>query len=128
MSVIAQPVVPAPYDSMLVAVPAAGVAATCTFPATPGKAWLIHSFFFEIFGRLAVSPAFDSTIQIVSNGVTLWVGSLTLPAVTAVTAANEKIAIVGVSLKGDLGFSVVLSTSIPPALAFSRISAGAYLI
>jgi hypothetical protein len=124
---------PVPYNSVgnigqISVFPAAGTAASITLPAIAGRTWLVHSFTFQIMGRLVVSVAQQVNCLITSNGTTIWANYATLPAVTATTAINDRIIVSGVALVGQVGFSVVLSMQAPTANTSEIINVGAYLL
>src|ERR1035437_6490185 len=80
----AMAVVPAPYDSMLYNNPAIGVAATVTFPATAGMAWVLAAYtgVYDGTGPLGASIPY---LQILDGATVLWSNLLGL----SVLAAGE---------------------------------------
>ena len=124
----AMAVVPAPYDSMLSAQPAANIKAFVTFPATAGRSWMISevSFFMVTIG---VSASIPMGLSVTDGANTLWLSGMTLPAGSAILAVSSAVYLTNLGLLGAVGHAVVVGyDNAPGANIYERVAAAAYLI
>src|ERR1035437_3805942 len=64
-------VVPAPYDSQLYSMPATNTQATVTFPATPGKTWVLAAYTATIMG-FGIAGAVGIQVDVLDGAVLIW--------------------------------------------------------
>jgi hypothetical protein len=125
----AMAVATAPYDSMLWSSPAANTVATVTFPATPGRAWLINYASFGLDSAALVTTAVHRNIQIIDGVTAIWSSYISLTAVTATTAQSNSVTLNNVAYVGSIGASVTVTfSSAAGANVFENVNAAGYLI
>lgn len=121
-------VAPAPYDSMLFNLPGVGVAASVTFPATPGKRWMIAMLTASM--TLSGVAGGGSPVVSVKDGATIiWGSFMALTTGVAGSVLIDHLALTNLALIGSVNTNMVVSFSAGAGGAgFETIAAGAYLI
>jgi hypothetical protein len=110
-------------------VPAANTRAFVTFPATAGKAWVIHSIEASMLASGGITVATNGMVEVTDGAAILWAIYLALPPIVATGQAIDKVFESGLGIVGAVGDALVVGfLAAGGANTYESISAGAYLI
>jgi hypothetical protein len=122
-------VVTTPYDSCLFNYPGTNAKATVTFPATPGKSWVIAFIEATCWSSLVVSTSSAQFVQITVGGTQVFGVVLALLAATATTTVTDRLVVTNMAIKCTAGQSVTVEfKNALGTNTYEAIGAGAYLI
>lgn len=118
------------YDSQLVSTPAAGIRAIVTFPATPGKSWVITELSFSLIndtGAVWAAGSFSGRIRILDPAMgELWAQLIGVLGVAGSTYGRD---LVGIAYKGSVNTTLIVDFQFAPSAGmYQSITAAAYLI
>lgn len=123
----AMPIVPAPYDSVLYHQPLTNSKAIVTFPATPGKTWIIAAISASLQCDTGGPGYSNDWVSVRIPGI-VWQQAL-LALYTVAQGGIDHFDLSGLAISGAVGTAVTVQfNAAAGANACEIVSAGAYLV